>query len=169
MIALIPGSFDPITCGHVNVIERTARIFDKVYVAVMNNDSAKYDARLSSKTYMLDKSERLEAVKLAVAHIQRAEPIAYGGMLIDLFDELGADVIVRGIRTELDLEYELIHAKWNRQHNSRAETLFLPAADGLASVSSTYVRELIEENRFDELDGIVPEKVIKYLKTKNHS
>lgn len=169
MIALIPGSFDPITCGHVNVIERTARIFEKVYVAVMNNDSAKYDARLSSKTYMLDKSERLEAVKLAVAHIQRTEPIAYGGMLIDLVDELGADVIVRGIRTELDLEYELIHAKWNRQHNLRAETLFLPAADELASVSSTYVRELIEENRFDELDGIVPEKVIKYLKTKNHS
>lgn len=169
MIALIPGSFDPITCGHINVIERTAHIFDKVYVAVMNNDSAKYDARLSSKAYMLDAAERLEAVKLSVSHIRCVEPIAYDGMLIDLFDELCADVIVRGIRTERDLEYELIHAKWNRRHNSRAETLFLPAADELASVSSTYVRELIASNRFDELNGIVPEKVINYLKTKNNS
>ena len=94
-IALIPGSFDPITLGHVNVIERAAKMFDKVYVAVMINDAAKYDSSLSSKQYMFSMEERLHIARISLAHIENAEVIARTGMLIDLFDELSATAIVK--------------------------------------------------------------------------
>ncbi len=164
MVALIPGSFDPITLGHVNIIERAAKISDKVYVAVMNNDSAKHSSVLSSKTYMFDMETRLEIVKLSLSHIENVEVVSSSGMLIDLFDKLGADVIIKGIRTSADLEYEMIHAAWNKEHNPRVETMFLPADDSLASVSSTRVRELLIAGNYDELGGILSDRAIEYLK-----
>jgi pantetheine-phosphate adenylyltransferase len=168
-IALIPGSFDPITLGHVNIIERAAKMFDKVYVAVMINDSAKYSSVLSSKTYMFDMDERLELVRISVAHIDNVEAIARSGMLIDLCDELNVTAIVKGIRDAKDLEYEMIHAKWNKEHNDRAETLFMPADEMLTSVSSTRVREMIESGRLEDLEGIVSSDAIKYLQSKKRS
>ena len=165
-IALIPGSFDPITLGHVDIIERTAKMFDKVYVAVMINDSAKYSSELSSKKYMFNMEERLEIVRLSTSHIENVEAIARSGMLIDLCDELNVTCIVKGIRDARDLEYEMIHAKWNKEHNERAETLFLPASSGLSEVSSTRVRQLIESGSYDELAGIVSSKAIEYLSKK---
>ncbi len=163
-IALVPGSFDPITLGHVNIIERAAKMFDKVYVAVMINDSAKYDKSLSSKQYMFDMEERLEMTRLSVAHIENAEAIARSGMLIDLCDELKVTCIVKGIRNAADLEYEMIHAKWNKAHNDRAETLFLPADERLTAVSSTEVRRIIESGDIDALSGIIHENALNYLK-----
>ena len=163
-IALIPGSFDPITLGHVNIIERAAKLFDKVYVAVMINDSAKYSSSLSSKKYMFSMEERLELAKLSVAHIENAEAIARSGMLIDLCDELKVTAIVKGIRTAADLEYEMIHARWNKAHNDRAETLFIPADESLTAVSSTEVRRLIDAGELDMLQGIVSESALEYLK-----
>ena len=165
-IALIPGSFDPITLGHVNIIERAARMFDKVYVAVMINDSAKYDSSLSSKKYMFSMEERLEMARLSVAHIENAEAIARSGMLIDLCDELGATAIVKGIRNSADLEYEMIHAKWNREHNERAETLFLPADEKLTAVSSTFVREKLNAGEYSALDGVLADGAIEYIKNR---
>lgn len=162
-IALIPGSFDPITLGHVNIIERAAKMFDKVYVAVMINDSAKYDSSLSSKKYMFDMEERLEMVKLSIAHIENAEAIARSGMLIDLFDEMEVTAIVKGIRNAADLEYEMIHAKWNKAHNESAETLFLPADESFNSVSSTEVRRAIEMGDIGSLCGTVADSVIDYV------
>ena len=164
MVALIPGSFDPITLGHVNIIERAAKMSDKVYVAVMNNDSAKHSSVLSSKTYMFDMETRRELVRLSLSHIENVEVISSSGMLIDLFDELSADVIIKGIRTSADLEYEMIHARWNKEHNPRLETLFLPADESLASVSSTRVRELLNEGKYDDLVGILADSAIEYLK-----
>jgi len=166
MIALIPGSFDPITLGHVDIIERAAQKFDRVIVAVMNNDSAKHFEGLSSKTYMFDMPIRLELVKLSVAHIANVEVISSSGMLVDLFDEVGASVIVKGIRNAADLEYELIHAKWNKEHNSRVETLFLPADESLTAISSTLVRECIKNGELDKLEGIIAPAAIEYLNFK---
>ncbi len=167
-IALIPGSFDPITLGHLNVIERASKMFDKVYVAVMNNDSSKYSAALSSKTYTFTAEERLIMVGHATSHIENVEAIyGEGILLIDLFDELKATAIVKGIRNEKDLEYEMIHAKWNKEHNDRAETLFLPADEKLCSVSSTSVREMISEKNFEALGGIVHEKVLELIKNRH--
>lgn len=162
-IALIPGSFDPITLGHVNVIERAARMFDKVYVAVMNNDSAKYASALSSKSYMFDMESRLEMARISVAHLTNVETIARSGMLIDLCDELNVTCIVKGIRNAADLEYEMIHAKWNKAHNERAETLFLPADECFDSVSSTVVRQFILTENYDGLKGIVSDGVITFM------
>ncbi len=167
-IALIPGSFDPITLGHVNIIERTAKMFDKVVVAVMINDSAKYDNTLASKQYMFSMEERLEIARLSVAHIENVEVIARTGLLIDLFDELSATAIVKGIRNSADLEYEMIHAKWNKAHNDRAETLFLPADESLTTVSSTEVRRIIETGKFENLSGILSEKALEYIKRANN-
>ena len=163
MTALIPGSYDPITLGHVNVIERAARIADRVYVAVMNNDSAKHSSVLRSKTYMLSMEERFELVKFSLSHIENVEVVSSCGMLIDLFDELSADVIIKGIRSSADLEYEMIHAKWNKEHNPRLETLFLPADDSLASISSTLVREYVKKGEFGLLEGIISPEAIDFL------
>lgn len=165
-IALIPGSFDPITLGHVNIIERAAKMFDKVYVAVMINDSSKYDKSLSSKQYMFTMEERLEIARLSVSHIENVEVIARRGMLIDLVDEINATAIVKGIRNAADLEYEMIHAKWNKEHNDRAETLFLPADKSLTAVSSTEARKRIESGELDRLEGVLDIKALKYIKNK---
>lgn len=166
MIALIPGSFDPITMGHIDIIERTAARFDKVFVAVMNNDSAKHDSTLSSKNYTFNMEERLYFVRVSLAHLENVEVLSSSGMLIDLFDEVGADVIVKGVRNGEDLEYEMKHAKWNKAHNERVETLFLPADDRLSSVSSTMVRTLMAEGKFECLEGVVSSAVIEKLKRK---
>lgn len=166
MVALIPGSYDPITLGHVNVIERAARIADKVYVAVMNNDSAKHSSVLNSKTYMFAMDERVELAKHSLLHIKNVEVVSSCGMLIDLFDELSADVIIKGIRTSADLEYEMIHAKWNKEHNPRLETLFLPADDSLKSVSSTLVREYIKSRDYESLEGIIAPEAIEFFKSR---
>ena len=163
-IALVPGSFDPITLGHVNIIERAAKMFDKVVVAVMINDSAKYHEGLSSKQYTFSMDERLTLVRLSVGHIENVEAIAREGLLIDLFDSIGATAIVKGIRNSADLEYEMIHAKWNKEHNERAETLFLPADESFNSVSSTMVRQMLESENFDELSGVLAPAAIDYLK-----
>ena len=166
MIALIPGSFDPITMGHIDIIERTAARFDKVFVAVMNNDSAKHDSTLSSKNYTFNMEERLYFVRVSLAHLENVEVLSSSGMLIDLFDEVGADVIVKGVRNGEDLEYEMKHAKWNKAHNERVETLFLPADDRLSSISSTMVRTLMAEGKFECLEGVVSSAVIEKLKQK---
>lgn len=166
-IALIPGSFDPITLGHVNIIERAAKMFDKVYVAVMINDSAKYDSTLSSKKYMFSMDERLELVRLSVSHIENAEAIARSGMLIDLCDELQVTAIVKGIRNAADLEYEMIHARWNKAHNDRAETLFLPADESLTAVSSTAVRQMLLDKDYDGLGRIMSAGAVEYLKNNS--
>lgn len=163
MVALIPGSYDPITLGHVNIIERAARIANRVYVAVMNNDSARHSSVLSSKTYMFSMEKRVELAKLSLSHIENIEVVSSCGMLIDLFDELSADVIIKGIRTSADLEYEMIHANWNKEHNPRLETLFLPADDSLASISSTLVREYVKKGEFELLEGIISPEAIEYL------
>jgi pantetheine-phosphate adenylyltransferase len=163
MNALIPGSYDPITLGHVNIIERAASMFDKIFVAVMNNDSAKYDKTLSSKEYLFTMEQRLQMIKLATAHIGNVVCVASEGRVIDLCDELEISAIIRGIRNENDLKYEMIHAKWNREHNDRAQTLFMPCDESLSSISSTAVRELIAKRDVAELAKLVSPAVAEYI------
>ena len=85
-------------------------------------------------------------------------------MLIDLCDEINTHIIVKGIRNGNDLEYEMIHAKWNKEHNPKIETIFLPCDESFSSISSTLVRGLVESKRFDELEGIVASEAIEILK-----
>ena len=152
-VALLPGSYDPVTVGHVDVIQRAARVFDRVVVAVMNNDS---------KSYLYDMSARAKMVELACAQLPGVQVVTSEGLLIDLFDRVGADVIVKGIRNEADVAYEQEQALWNRRHNERAETLYLPADPRYGEISSTLVRERLGEGQ--SIDDLVPPAVADYIK-----
>lgn len=159
--ALIPGSFDPITLGHLDVITRAAAKFDRVVVAVMTNDMQKYVQNAPVKQYMFDREERTALATAACAHLPNVEVIAAGGMLIDLFDRVGADWIIKGVRSAADFEYEQKHALYNRAHNPRAETLYLPADPAFDGLSSTLVREKIRKG--ESLEGCLPEAVIRRI------
>ncbi len=151
--ALLPGSYDPITLGHLDIIKRAAALYDEVVVAVMNNDA---------KTYMFSMAERAEMAGLAVADLANVTVIADSGLLIDLFDRLGADVIVKGIRDSKDRAYEEKMAAWNIAHNPRAATVYMQSADDFAHISSTVVRE--KYGAGDALDDMLPFAVAAYIK-----
>lgn len=159
--ALIPGSFDPITLGHLDIITRAASRFDKVIVAVMNNDMQKYVKDAPVKSYMFVLSERRAMAEVACAHLPNVEVIAAGGMLIRLFDSVNADWIIKGVRSTADFEYEQKHALYNRAHDPRAETLYMPADPAFDGLSSTLVRERIRAN--EPLEGYLPDEVIRWL------
>lgn len=156
--ALLPGSYDPITLGHMDVILRANTLFDRVVVAVMNNDARKYGAAAQDKHYLFSMEERAMLVRAACAHLTGVEVVCGEGLLIDLFDAVNADVILKGVRNETDFTYEQKHAHWNRMHNRRAETLYLPADDQYETVSSTMVREQLLAGRSPE--GLVPQETV---------
>ena len=159
--ALIPGSYNPITLGHLDVIIRAAKKFDRVVVAVMTNDMHKYVAGVAPKFYLFHEEERLEMTRLACAHLQNVEVISAGGMLIDLVDRVEADIIVKGVRNQADFAYEQEHALWNRAHNPRAETLYLPADPAFDGISSTLARERMKAG--ENLGNLLPEVVIQWI------
>ena len=151
-IAIVPGSFDPMTRGHVNIIERASKLFDKVFVAVMINDS---------KKYMFSCEERSEIARISVSHIENAEVIFDDGMLADLALRLDACAIVKGIRDEKDYLYEFEMAQFNARRNPHAQTVFLPCDEGAREISSTVVRTRLEEGA--DISDIVNEKAAKYI------
>ena len=161
--ALIPGSFDPITLGHLDIIRRVATRFDRVTVAVMTNDMHQYVSGVAPKAYMFSKEERLILARLACEHLPNVDVISATGRLIDLVDRLGTDVIVKGVRNLTDFSYEQEHALWNRAHNPRAETLYLPADPVFDAVSSTVAREKIKAGL--PLGDILPAPVIEWINT----
>ena len=158
---LIPGSFDPITLGHLDIITRASARFDRVIVAVMTNDMRKYVADAAVKTYAFSMEERREMAVIACEKLPNVEVIAAGGMLIDLFDRVGADLIIKGVRSVADFEYEQKHALYNRAHNPRAETLYLPADPAYDGISSTLARACLE--RGETAEGILPASVIEWI------
>ena len=151
-IALIPGSFDPMTLGHVDVVERVAAMFDEVVVAVMINPD---------KQYRFSVAEKTELAALSCAHIPNVRVIADEGMLVDLVDKTGACTIVKGIRSIKDFRYEQKMAYWNRAHNPKAETLYLPCDAAFSRLSSTAVRRRMEEGK--TLDGLMSPSAIAKL------
>ncbi len=160
--ALIPGSFDPITLGHLDVISRVAARFDKVYVAVMTNDMQNYVPGAPTKTYMFTMEDRRTMAALTCADLPNVQVITSTGTLIGLVDTLGVDWIIKGVRSEADFAYEQQHALYNRAHNPRAETLYLPAAPSLDGISSTVAREKIQAR--EELSTLLSHSVIQWLK-----
>lgn len=154
-IALIPGSFDPMTLGHLDIVKRALSLYGEAVVAVMNNET---------KTYMHSLEERLKMAELTVAGLPGVRVVADTGMVIDLLDRLGADVIVKGVRNEKDRAYEEDMAAWNLEHNPRAKTVLLSAADDFEAVSSTAARECIRCGVAPH--GMLSENVIEYLREK---
>ncbi len=159
---LIPGSFDPITVGHLDIIRRAAARFDTVTVAVMNNDMHQYVEGATVKNYRFTLAERREMVEAACAELPNVKVIAAGGMLIKLFDLMTIDWIIKGVRSTADFEYEQAHALWNRVHDSRAETLYMPADPAYDGVSSTLVRQKL--SRGESVEELVPPAVADYIR-----
>ena len=157
-LALVPGSFDPITEGHLDIITRAAERYGEVVVAVMNNDA---------KTYLFQMAERGEMAELATAKMQGVRVVCDSGLLVDLFDRLGADVIVKGVRNETDRAYELEMAAYNKERNPRAETVLLEANPDKAHLSSTLVRKFLAEGKLPEAG--LPTAVAAYLKGRGYS
>ena len=152
-LAIVPGSFDPITVGHVNIIERAARLFDLVVVAVMINDQKKYRFTIE---------QRAQLAKLSCSHIPNVKVLISEGLLVDVVDSLGAAAIVKGVRTVKDFRYEQEMALFIKLRNPRAETVYLPCDPKYKRISSTLARERIDERK--PLDGILMPEAIEKLK-----
>ena len=150
--ALMPGSFDPMTLGHLNIVKRALEEYDKVTVAVMINDA---------KTYAHTIEERAEMARLTVAALPQVEVVVDRGMLVDLFDRIGADVIVKGVRNEKDLAYEQEMAAYNLAKNPRARTVLYEADPAFGDLSSTVVRDLLKNGK--RPDGLLAPDVLAYL------
>ena len=158
-VAIVPGSFDPITNGHISIVRRAARDYDKVYLAVMINAAKEY-------TFTMD--ERVDIARAAVQEIDGVEVISSAGYLWKLAEELDAVAIVKGVRNDVDREYELKMAEYNSAHNPNAETVLLDTEPELAGVSSTLVRErlLRGEDISDLLPKDAAELVVGYYSKK---
>ncbi|MBQ3064094.1 MAG: pantetheine-phosphate adenylyltransferase [Clostridia bacterium] len=153
--ALLPGSYDPITLGHLDIITRAAARYDEVVVAVMNN---------AAKTYTFTLAERKALAAAAVESLTNVRVVADAGMLVDLFDRVGADVIIKGVRNEADRTYENEMAAYNLAHNPRARTELWQAADDFEDISSTRVRELMA--RGESPEGLLSAPVLALLREK---
>ena len=136
-IAIVPGSFDPITNGHIFVVKEASKLYDKVFVAVMIN---------SDKQYKFTLEERKSIAESALKDIPNVEVISSDGWLYELANSLSADAIVKGYRNNVDLEYENKMAEFNRQHAPNTKTILIQSPSELSFVSSTLVREQLKNN-----------------------
>ncbi len=143
--AVCPGSFDPITVGHLDLVERASAVFDQVILCVMVN---------AEKRPMFTPEERLELASAAIAHIPNARAMAWGGLLADFAREQGACALVKGARSAADFDWEYQMAQINRELCPGLDTLILPAQARHLHISSTMVREMIRYNQ--PLDDYVP-------------
>ena len=153
--ALVPGSFDPVTLGHLSLIKRASALFDKVIVCVMQNDE---------KTYLFDLDERYALVRAAVSGMERVTADKWDGELWKYAESKGVCAIVKGIRNGKDAEYEIAQAKYNGEKLKKVYTLLLPAEEELSSLSSTRVRALAAEK--GDLSGLVTPTTLCALKNK---
>ena len=152
-VAIVPGSFDPITLGHLNIAKRAAELYDVVYLAVMIN---------ADKSYMFSLDERRRIAEAATKDIENLSVISYEGYLYMLAKELSAVALVKGVRNEVDRAYELKMAEYNSAHYPEAETILLECDAGLSEISSTVVREKLESG--EDLSGYLPETAIDEIR-----
>lgn len=165
-IAVCPGSFDPVTLGHLDVFERACRLFDKVVVGVVQVNS------LSAKKYTFHLEERISLVKRVAAArgLDRLEVKPFSGLLVDFASQEGACAIVKGLRMMGDYEYELTYAIANRKMSPQVDgcpqvdTIFLPAGEAFLTVSSSAVREL---GRYGgDLTPYLPPEILEDVKAR---
>ncbi|MDO5413299.1 MAG: pantetheine-phosphate adenylyltransferase [bacterium] len=155
-IAICPGSFDPITLGHLNIIRRASRIFDRVVVCVMFN---------STKTSpMFSVEERVDMVRRAVAKYPNVTVDSSDGLLAEYARQFDGAVVVKGLRAASDFEYEFQMNLINKKINPEMETMFLTSSEKYTFLSSSIVREMA---RYDaDLTGLVPDEIIDEIREK---
>ncbi|MGQ0286422.1 pantetheine-phosphate adenylyltransferase [Pasteurellaceae bacterium 22721_9_1] len=152
---IYPGTFDPITNGHLDIIERSAVLFSKVIVAVAANPS---------KKPLFDLAQRIELVQKSVQHLPNVQVLGFSNLLANVVQEHNATVIIRGMRTTMDFEYELQLAHLNRVLTKGVESLFLPTTEQWSYVSSTIVREIYLHG--GDVNNFVPPPVLEAFKNR---
>jgi pantetheine-phosphate adenylyltransferase len=155
LVAIYPGSFDPITNGHLDLVARAARLADRLIVAILRNES---------KQPLFTVDERIEMLKQVLGGYANVEVEAFNGLLVDYAAERGATAIVRGIRAISDYEYELQMALMNRRLRPDIETVFLMAGEAYSFISSRLVKEVIRLG--GNISGLVPPAVELRLKER---
>jgi pantetheine-phosphate adenylyltransferase len=153
--AIYPGSFDPITNGHIDVIKRASRIFDQVIIAVSQN--------INKKSFLSEK-EKIEAINLSLEGLKNVEIIAFDSLLVDFAKSINAQIILRGLRAVSDFEYEFQLAGMNKHLDKNIETFFLTPSEEFSNISSSLVREILMLG--GDISSFVPQKVEKILLSK---
>jgi len=149
---IYPGSFDPLTNGHLDVIQRATKLFDRVIVAVALNDS---------KNPLFSQIERLDLVKGCVAYLPNVEADSFDGLLVNYAEKLSAQAIIRGLRAVSDFEFEFQLALMNRKLNERVETIFMMPKDTYTFLSSRIVKEIARLG--GDVSAFVPPRVQEAL------
>lgn len=149
-IAVYPGSFDPITNGHLDIIKRSAKIYDKLIVAVLLN---------VEKKCLFSLEERVELVKRVTKDLENVEVIFFEGLLVDFVRQNNSNVIIKGLRTVQDFEYEFQMALMNSKLDPDIETVFMMTSSSYSYVSSSAVKQVAKFR--GNLEGLVPDKLIK--------
>ena len=153
MSVILPGSYDPVTNGHLEIIKRAAREYDEVYVVIFVNPKKKY-------RFSLD--DRMSMLMLATEGLDNVLVSYSGGLVIDYMRDHGIEKIIKGYRTEADLPWEHEQAEWNKAHGGY-ETELILCDDKFAHISSTLVREKIKNG--ESLDGLLCEGVERYIRS----
>ncbi len=154
-IAIYPGTFDPLTNGHVDIIKRSAKIFDKVLVGI---------AKSQSKQPLFDLKDRKKMAELAFDGINNVQCEGFGNLLVDFAKQKGARVIIRGLRVVSDFEYELQMGYANASLHPELETIyFMPSLEN-AFISSSIVRNILEHQ--GRISHLLPKKVFEYIRDK---
>mgnify|MGYP000882048037 CR=1 FL=1 len=154
-IAIYPGTFDPVTLGHVDVIERAAKLFDKVYVVIAVN---------SKKQTLFDEQERLDMVEDSISHITNASALPHQGLTVEIAEEKNAIAIIRGIRAVSDFEFEFQIALMNRKLSPEVHTVLLMPHEKYTYLNSSIVRELAKFGK--DTSEFVPQNVAEKLRQK---
>ena len=154
-IAIYPGSFDPITNGHVDIIERGLKIFDKVIVSILNNPN---------KKSLFTVEERIDLIENSLKGVKNVSVKSFDGLLVDFAEQVNADVIIRGMRAVSDFDNEFHMAMMNRRLNRQIQTVFLMTGMRWVFTSSSGIKEVAAFG--GSVEGIVPPYVEQKLKEK---
>jgi pantetheine-phosphate adenylyltransferase len=153
--AIYPGSFDPVTFGHLDIIKRSSRLFDEIVVAVLNN---------SAKNSLFSANERVTMIRDLVKEYPNVTVISFEGLLVDFAKEIDANIVIRGLRAVTDFEYELQIAQVNHVENSDLETIFLTTSLNYSYLSSSVVREFASHG--GDITKFVPKEIIPFIMEK---
>ncbi|MFD0750004.1 pantetheine-phosphate adenylyltransferase [Mucilaginibacter calamicampi] len=151
-IALFPGSFDPVTKAHVDIVKRSVGLFDKVYIGIGDN---------SSKKGLLAIEKREQMLRAIFETEPKIHIVAYDGLTVDFCRSIGAGYMIRGIRTVSDFEYEKAIAQMNHSLAPDIESIFIVSKPGYSSISSTIVREILRYN--GDVSQFIPKEAIAFL------